>query len=174
MPTRRRVWELRAPWGAEQMLSTAEVVNVWCWGAGGGWAWLSLHAHACASSHISLCYLTQSTPKGFPPESFLAWEEQAGILIVRVTPWEIGMCWKPLGCGDEAVLVQHCFSLLPVCCGGLLVGLRPGAEKRRTWTAQMKQCSLYLLSYSPPSQCQDVEREQLTLTRGSLVLYRRK
>lgn len=67
-----------------------------------------------------------------PPVSFLAWEEQAGILIVCVTPWEIGMYCKLLGCGDEAVLVQHCFSFLPACCGGLLVGLHPGAEKGRT------------------------------------------
>lgn len=44
------------------------------------------------------------------------------------------MYWKPLGCGDEAVLVQRCFSLLPTSCVGvgLLVGLHPSAEKGRT------------------------------------------
>lgn len=101
----------------------------------GSWWWLGLAESACTCmcqlSHFFVLLDTKHSQR-LPPESFLAWEEQAGILIVRVTPWEIGMCWKPLGCGDEAILVQHCFSLLPVCCGGLLVGLRPGAEKGRT------------------------------------------
>lgn len=126
----------------------------------GSWWWLGLakcaHTRVCDTSGTFSCCLTQSTPYGVPHQA--SWLGKSRLASRFSCHPMVSMdVLETLRIQRQSSLGTVLFSLLPACHGDLLVHLCTGAEKGRTWTAQMEQCSIYLLSYSPLSQSQDLE-----------------
>lgn len=141
---------------AEQMLSGAQEAGAWYQGVGGGWVWPSVCVHICvAPLALSPVVWPKALPAASPIELLGLGREQAGISIFMSPCSRYGCIGNPED--TETSLGTVLFSLQPACHGDLLVHLCTGAEKGRTQTAQMEQCSIYLLSYFPPSQSQDLE-----------------
>lgn len=86
-----------------------------------------------------------------------------------ITLCSVWMCWEPLGYRDKVVVVQYYFSLCLHALGTSSFICVLVLRKVRTQTAQMEQCSIYLLLF-PIFPKPGLRELELMLTQGSVVL----